>query len=163
MMTFDTSLPLMAGALPARSGLGLKPEHFRTILDTASNLGFFEIHAENYMIDGGPFHHYLTEIRSRYPLSIHGVGLSIGGETPLDKVHLDRLAVLLRRYEPQSFSEHLACSSHGGAFLNDLLPVPYCAETLTRVAPTSTGSRRNSSGACCSRIRPPTSSSPRRR
>ncbi len=119
--------------LPARSGLGLKPEHFRTILDTTPDLGFFEIHAENYMVDGGPFHHHLSQIRSRYPLSIHGVGLSIGGESPLDEAHLDRLAALLQRYEPQSFSEHLAWSSHGDVFLNDLLPVPYCAETLTRV------------------------------
>ena len=133
MTTLDTSLPIMAGALPARSGLGLKPEHFRTILDTTPDLGFFEIHAENYMVDGGPFHHYLSQIRSRYPLSIHGVGLSIGGESPLDEAHLDRLAALLQRYEPQSFSEHLAWSSHGDVFLNDLLPVPYCAETLTRV------------------------------
>lgn len=133
MTTLDTSLPIMAGALPARSGLGLKPEHFRTILDTTPDLGFFEIHAENYMVDGGPFHHHLSQIRSRYPLSIHGVGLSIGGESPLDEAHLDRLAALLQRYEPQSFSEHLAWSSHGDVFLNDLLPVPYCAETLTRV------------------------------
>ena len=133
MTTLDTSLPIMAGTLPARGGLGLKPEHFRTILDTTPDLGFFEIHAENYMVDGGPFHHHLSQIRSRYPLSIHGVGLSIGGESPLDEAHLDRLAALLQRYEPQSFSEHLAGSSHGDVFLNDLLPVPYCAETLTRV------------------------------
>lgn len=133
MTTLDTSLPIMAGTLPARGGLGLKPEHFRTILDTAPDLGFFEIHAENYMVDGGPFHHHLSQIRSHYPLSIHGVGLSIGGESPLDEAHLDRLAALLQRYEPQSFSEHLAWSSHGDVFLNDLLPVPYCAETLTRV------------------------------
>ena len=133
MTTFKPALPIMAGALPARSGLGLKPEHFRTVLDTAPDLGFFEIHAENYMVDGGPYHHYLSQIRSRYPLSIHGVGLSIGGESPLDEAHLDRLAALLQRYEPQSFSEHLAWSSHGDVFLNDLLPVPHCTETLTRV------------------------------
>lgn len=133
MTTFKPALPIMAGALPARSGLGLKPEHFRTILDTSPDLGFFEIHAENYMVEGGPFHHYLSQIRGRYPLSIHGVGLSIGGESPLDEAHLDRLTRLLQRYEPQSFSEHLAWSSHGDVFLNDLLPVPYCAETLTRV------------------------------
>ncbi|MBI2306515.1 MAG: DUF692 domain-containing protein [Rhodocyclales bacterium] len=122
-----------AGTLPLRSGLGLKPEHFRTILDTLPDLGFFEIHAENYMVDGGPFHHYLTLIRGHYPLSIHGVGLSIGGEGPLDEAHLDRLAALIARYEPQSFSEHLAWSSHGDVFLNDLLPAPYDAATLQRV------------------------------
>ena len=133
MTTVATRLAIPAGALPGRSGLGLKPEHFRTILETSPDLGFFEIHAENYMVDGGPFHHFLSRIRSRYPLSIHGVGLSIGGESPLDETHLRRLAVLLQRYEPQSFSEHLAWSSHGDVVLNDLLPVPYCHETLTRV------------------------------
>jgi uncharacterized protein (UPF0276 family) len=120
-------------SLPDRAGIGLKPEHFRDILTTAPDIGFFEIHAENYMVAGGPFHHYLTRIRERYPLSIHGVGLSIGGEGPLDERHLDRLALLLDRYEPESFSEHLAWSSHGDAFLNDVLPAPYHAGTLTRV------------------------------
>ncbi|NJD33856.1 MAG: DUF692 domain-containing protein [Betaproteobacteria bacterium] len=120
-------------SLPERAGIGLKPEHLQEILDTAPDIGFFEIHAENYMVDGGPFHHYLTRIRERYPLSIHGVGLSIGGEDALDERHLDRLAVLLDRYQPESFSEHLAWSSHGGTFLNDLLPVPYHAATLARV------------------------------
>lgn len=122
-----------AATLPRRAGLGLKPEHFQTILETAPDLGFFEIHAENYMVDGGPAHHYLGQIRSRYPLSIHGVGLSIGAEGPLDCRHVDRLARLLARYEPQAFSEHLAWSSHGGHFLNDLLPLPYDRATLDRV------------------------------
>lgn len=119
--------------LPARAGVGLKPEHFRHILETLPDIGFFEIHAENYMVDGGPYHHYLTRIREHYLLSIHGVGLSIGGETALDLGHLNRLAVLMERYAPQSFSEHLAWSSHGEVFLNDLLPVPYNARTLQRV------------------------------
>lgn len=119
--------------LPARGGMGLKPEHFRAIVETGPDIGFFEIHAENYMVAGGPFHHYLTRIRERYPLSIHGVGLSIGGEGPLDEAHLDRLAALLDRYQPESFSEHLAWSSHGSVFLNDLLPVPYHRATLERV------------------------------
>ncbi len=119
--------------LPPRAGLGLKSEHFRQIVGSWPDLGFFEIHAENYLVDGGPFHHYLTRIRERYPLSIHGVGLSIGGETPLDRVHLDKLALLLDRYTPQSFSEHLAWASHGEVFLNDLFPVPYDPPTLQRV------------------------------
>jgi uncharacterized protein (UPF0276 family) len=119
--------------LPFRGGVGLKPEHFRDIVETWPDIGFFEIHAENYMVAGGPFHHFLTRIRERYPLSIHGVGLSIGSEGPLDETHLDRLAVLLDRYQPASFSEHLAWSSHGGVFLDDLLPVPYHQATLARV------------------------------
>ncbi|MDP1654015.1 MAG: DUF692 domain-containing protein [Rhodocyclaceae bacterium] len=125
----STALP----TLPRRGGVGLKPEHFRTILDTQADVGFFEVHAENYMVAGGPFHHYLERIRERYPLSIHGVGLSIGGAEALDEAHLDRLAALLERYQPESFSEHLAWSSHGEVFLNDLLPAPYHAGTLARV------------------------------
>lgn len=127
-----TTLP-SSTALPKAGGVGLKPEHFRTILDTRPAIGFFEIHAENYMVAGGPFHHYLERIRADYPLSIHGVGLSIGGAGPLDEAHLDRLAKLLDRYEPESFSEHLAWSSHNEVFFNDLLPAPYHAGTLARV------------------------------
>ena len=119
--------------LPARAGVGLKPQHFRDVLDLRPDIGFFEVHAENYMVDGGPFHHFLGRIREHYPLSLHGVGLSIGGEGPLDEAHLDRLAALIARYEPASFSEHLAWSSHGEVFLNDLLPVPYDGPTLQRV------------------------------
>lgn len=119
--------------LPPRAGIGLKPEHFPHILDTWPDVGFFEIHAENYMVGGGPLHHYLSRIRERYPLSLHGVGLSIGGEEALDRAHLDRLAALIARYAPQAFSEHLAWSSHGGHFFNDLLPLTYDHPALQRV------------------------------
>jgi hypothetical protein len=119
--------------LPLRAGVGLKPEHFRDVIETRPDIGFFEVHAENYMVDGGPFHHFLGRIREHYPLSLHGVGLSIGSEGSLDEAHLDRLDALLKRYQPESFSEHLAWSSHGGVFLNDLLPVPYDRTTLDRV------------------------------
>lgn len=129
---FATTLPTLS-KLPRAGGVGLKPEHFRTILDTRPAIGFFEIHAENYMVAGGPFHHYLERIRADYPLSIHGVGLSIGGAGPLDEAHLDRLAMLLDRYQPESFSEHLAWSSHNDIFFNDLLPAPYHAGTLACV------------------------------
>jgi uncharacterized protein (UPF0276 family) len=119
--------------LPPRSGLGLKTEHFREVLGTQPDIGFFEVHAENYMVAGGPFHHFLGLIRAQYPLSLHGVGLSIGAEGALDLQHLQRLAALIERYQPQSFSEHLAWSSHGPVFLNDLLPLAYDAPTLNRV------------------------------
>ncbi|WP_322846152.1 DUF692 domain-containing protein [Pseudomonas sp. B33.4] len=119
--------------LPPRAGLGLKTGHFREVLGSSPDIGFFEVHAENYMVDGGPFHHFLGLIREQYPLSLHGVGLSIGAEGPLDKPHLQRLAELIRRYQPQSFSEHLAWSSHGPMFLNDLLPLAYDTATLIRV------------------------------
>jgi hypothetical protein len=85
------------------------------------------------MVAGGAFHHFLGFLRERYPLSLHGVGLSIGGIEPLDEAHLDRLAQLVARYQPQSFSEHLAWSSHSQVFFNDLLPVAYDSATLARV------------------------------
>ena len=122
-----------APGLPCRAGLGLKSEHFTEVLQTLPDVGFFEVHAENYMVAGGPFHHYLGLIRQQYSLSLHGVGLSIGGEGPLNREHLARLAALIQRYQPHSFSEHLAWSSHGPVFLNDLLPLAYDADTLNRV------------------------------
>jgi len=115
------------------AGAGLKPEHARDIFETPHLVDFFEIHAENYMGAGGPPHHLLRQIRSGYPVSIHGVGLSIGGAEPLDRDHLDRLKALTNRYQPILFSEHLAWSTHDGVFLNDLLPLPYNRATLQRV------------------------------
>jgi len=119
--------------IPPRGGVGLKAEHYRTIIETRPDIGFFEVHAENYMGAGGPPHRYLSAIRERYPLSLHGVGLSIGADRPLDRDHLLRLNQLIERYAPGLFSEHLAWSSHDSGFLNDLLPVPYTCETLARV------------------------------
>lgn len=122
-----------ATAIPASAGLGLKPEHYRAIVETRPGLGFFEIHAENYMGEGGPPHRWLSAIREFYPLSLHGVGLSIGGKGPLDRAHLARLKDLNRRYAPGLFSEHLAWSTHDSGYLSDLLPLPYTDETLDRV------------------------------
>jgi len=121
------------GSLPPGAGVGLKPEHFSDIVASWPDIGFFEIHAENYLVPGGPFHHYLSRIREHYPLSVHGVGLSIGGEGPLNSSHLQSLRSLLERYQPEAFSEHLAWSSHGGTFYNDLLPLPYTRDSLVRV------------------------------
>ncbi len=119
--------------IPPRSGVGLKAEHYRTVIDAEPDIGFFEVHAENYMGAGGPPHRYLEAIRERYALSLHGVGLSIGADRPLDREHLRRLRGLIDRYSPALFSEHLAWSSHDSGFLNDLLPLPYTVETLARV------------------------------
>src|SRR5712692_7514271 len=115
-------------AIPARAGVGLKARHYREIIETEPAIGFFEVHAENYMGAGGPPHRYLADIRNRYPLSLHGVGLSLGAHRRLDRDHLKRLSRLIERYQPGVFSEHLAWSTHGTTFLNDLLPVPYTAE-----------------------------------
>lgn len=119
--------------IPARAGVGLKPEHWEQILSDKPPLSWFEIHAENYMEAGGPPHHFLTEIRRRYPLSVHGVGLSIGSADPLDRAHLARLKSVCDRYQPGLVSEHLAWSTHEGVFLNDLLPLPYTDATLKQV------------------------------
>lgn len=120
--------------LPLRAGVGLKADHFDAVLGERPDVGWFEVHAENYMGAGGPAHHYLERIRGDYPLSIHGVGLSIGSDDPLDCAHLRRLKTVVDRYQPEMFSEHLAWSSHGGVFFNDLLPLPYTPETAARVS-----------------------------
>jgi uncharacterized protein (UPF0276 family) len=120
-------------SVDALAGIGLKTAHLPRILGGGRvDLDFFEVHAENAMSAGGPLPERLTRLRERFALSIHGVGLSIGGEAPLDAVHLRRLRALVDRFEPRWFSEHLAWSSHGGAFFNDLLPMPYTAATLQR-------------------------------
>ena len=130
----STLTPPRVKHLPARAGVGFKPEHFDAILAEGPDVGFFEVHAENYMGAGGPPHRRLEALRQKYPLSLHGVGLSIGSPRPLDREHLARLANLVNRYEPGMFSEHLAWSSHSAGFFNDLLPLPYTEETLAEVA-----------------------------
>jgi uncharacterized protein (UPF0276 family) len=119
--------------LPATAGVGFKPEHFADIMADDPVVGFVEIHAENYMGAGGLPHAQLRALCDRYALSVHGVALSIGSMQPLDRDHLARLKGLCERYQPASFSEHLAWSSHGEIHLNDLLPLPYTDETLDRV------------------------------
>lgn len=119
--------------LPAKPGTGYKPQHFTAILQDAGPVGWLEIHAENYMGDGGRPLAQLRHLAERFPISVHGVGLSIGGEGPLDQDHLSRLKQLVGWLSPASFSEHLAWSTHEGAYLNDLLPLPYTPRTLARV------------------------------
>ena len=123
-----------AATLPNRPGVGYKAQHFNAILADADPVGWLEIHAENYMGMGGRPLAQLRHLSEHFPFSVHGVGLSIGGEAPLDHDHLARLKTLCDRLQPASFSEHLAWSSHDAAFLNDLLPLPYTAATVARVA-----------------------------
>ena len=115
------------------AGTSFKHEHLSAILADRLKDGFFEVHAENYMGAGGPPHRALAAIRQDYPLSIHGVCMSIGGPGALDATHLARFRDVVVRYEPALVSEHLAWSSHGGTFFNDLLPLPYTKETLEKV------------------------------
>jgi uncharacterized protein len=119
--------------LPARPGVGYKPQHFSAILADAGPVGWLEVHAENYMGAGGRPQAQLRHLAERFPISVHGVGLSIGGEARLDRDHLSCLKQLCDGLNPASFSEHLAWSTHDGAYLNDLLPLPYTAKTLARV------------------------------
>ena len=120
--------------LPPKAGVGYKPRHLEDILAAPGPVAWVEIHAENYMADGGPALAGLRRIAGRFPVSCHGVGLSIGSEGPLDAEHLDRLATLVAWLEPASVSEHLAWCGHGGGYLSDLLPLPYDEATLARVS-----------------------------
>ncbi len=124
---------LTACTLPPLVGVGYKPQHFKDILQDHGSVAFFEVHAENYMGAGGRPLAQLRALAERFAISVHGVGLSIGGAAPLDTDHLARLKHLLNWLNPASFSEHLAWSTHDGTFLNDLLPLPYTAATLRQV------------------------------
>lgn len=121
-------------SIPAGAGVGLKPQHFEQVLALPSspenNVTWFEIHAENYMGAGGQLHHNLTQIRHQFPLSIHGIGLSLGSVELPSESHLDALSKLISRYEPGLVSEHLSWSKHHDVALNDLLPVPYTDESM---------------------------------
>jgi len=131
----QTSAPLRfpEHSIAGRAGTSLKHEHLQAIWADEKRVGFFEVHAENYMGAGGPPHAALNQIRRDYPVSLHGVCMSIGGPQPLDKGHLGRFKALVGRYEPALVSEHLAWSTHGATYFNDLLPLPYTAATLARV------------------------------
>ncbi|HMN64511.1 MAG: DUF692 domain-containing protein [Burkholderiaceae bacterium] len=116
------------------AGLGLKPEHFDDALGCAADGLWFEVHPENYMAAGGPRPAWLRAIRSRHPVALHGVGLSLASDADPDPRHLDRLAALARQVEPVRVSEHLAWSAWRGVWLPDLLPVPRTRAALARIA-----------------------------
>lgn len=126
--------PHFPNRLPALPGVGYKAQHFEAIIGDPGAVGWLEIHAENYMGDGGRPLAQLRHLAERFPISVHGVGLSIGGEGDLDPDHLARLKHLVGWLNPASFSEHLAWSTHDTAYFNDLLPLPYTEATLARVA-----------------------------
>ncbi|MBE0413267.1 DUF692 domain-containing protein [Yoonia sp.] len=128
---FDATAP---SPLPARPGVGYKPQHYSAIMANPGPVRWLEIHAENYMGDGGRPIAQLRQLAELFPISVHGVGLSIGGEGDLDADHLARLKHLVGWLNPASFSEHLAWSTHDTHFFNDLLPLPYNSATLSRVA-----------------------------
>lgn len=123
-----------AAPIPARAGIGLRAEHYREVVTTRPAVAWFEVHSENYFGAGGPPHYYLERVRRDYPLSLHGVGLSLGSADALNRNHLEKLKALVARYEPGLVSDHLSWSAVDGRYLNDLLPLPYTEETLRHVA-----------------------------
>ena len=116
------------------AGLGLKPQHFEAALAAPAAGLWFEVHPENYMVAGGPRLAWLETIRSRHPVSLHGVAMSLAGDADPDTKHLERLAALVDRIEPFIVSEHLAWSAWEGAYRPDLLPFPRTREALARIA-----------------------------
>ena len=118
----------------ASAGVGFKPQHFEEALASPADGLWFEVHAENYMVPGGPRLAMLEALRARRPLSLHGVGLSLAGIDPPDSGHLAQLRLLIDRFEPFLVSEHLAWSRHENASFPDLLPFPRTAEALLVIA-----------------------------
>jgi uncharacterized protein (UPF0276 family) len=115
-------------------GIGLRSKHYGAILETRPRIDWFEVISENFMVPGGRPLHILEQIRSHYPIALHGVSLSIGSTDPLNDDYLDRLRELARRFEPAWISDHLCWTGIGGHTLHDLLPLPYTAETVGHVA-----------------------------
>ena len=128
-----TRLCLPAYPITGLAGASFKHEHLAAILSEGRQDIFFEVHAENYMGAGGRPHHALERIRRDFPVSLHGVCMSLGGPQPIDESHLERFRRLVERYQPALVSEHLAWSTHQGTYFNDLLPLPYTEATLVRV------------------------------
>ena len=115
------------------AGIGLRSDHYRELTESLPAIRWLEAHSENYFGDGGPALAYLELLRSHYPLSLHGVGMSLGSTDALNKGHLRKLRALCRRFEPQLVSEHLCWCSVNGRYMNDLLPLPYTEEALQHV------------------------------
>ena len=123
-----------ASARALSAGIGLRAQHHEEIISSLPSVGWFEAHSENYFGPGGAHREYLLSTRTHYPLSLHGVGLSMGSIDPLDLHHLRQLQRLVNDVEPMFVSEHLSWGSAGGRHLNDLLPLPYTEEALRHMA-----------------------------
>jgi uncharacterized protein (UPF0276 family) len=117
-------------SIPAAAGIGLRGAYHQAFLDDSPDVAWLEVHSENYMAPDSVAAGALTKIRERYPISLHGVGLSIGSTDPLNDEHLMRLRQLADRIQPGLISEHLSWSSIQGEYLHDLLPLPYTEEAL---------------------------------
>lgn len=111
-------------------GIGLRSPHYQAVIDTRPDIGFLEIHSENYFNEHSQNHYFLEQIAPHYPMSFHGIGLSLGGHEKINKQHLKKLKTLIDRFQPALVSDHLSWCSLQGNFFNDLLPVPYTKEAL---------------------------------
>ena len=126
------------GNIPARAGIGLRAPHFDVVLEQSPDVAWFEVHSENFFgltddrLGGKPLS-YLERVREQYPISLHGVGLSLGSADPLNRSHLKKLKQLIHHIEPGLVSEHLSWSSIDGRYFNDLLPLPYTEEALVHM------------------------------
>jgi uncharacterized protein (UPF0276 family) len=120
--------------MPVQAGIGLRALHHLQVLSESPPVAWFEAHTENYFADGGAHVEVLARIRANYPLSLHGVGLSLGSTDALDTRHLDGVRRAVTRFEPALVSEHLSWISAAGRFANDLLPLPYTEESLRHVS-----------------------------
>ena len=114
-------------------GIGLRYPHYQEVLETDLNLGWLEVHPENYF-GGGAHRHFLSEARKKYNLSLHAVGLSLGSDDPVSEEHLKNFKELIDMYQPFNVSDHASWSASGNAHLNDLLPLPYTQESLDKLA-----------------------------
>lgn len=112
-------------------GIGLRSNHYQDILSSKNDLGFLEIHSENYFNRHSKNHFYLEQVAVHYPMSFHGIGLSLGSTEPISKTHLNNLKQLVDRFQPALISDHLSWSSLDGCFFNDLIPVPYTKEAIS--------------------------------
>lgn len=121
---------IRTGSAPASAGVGLRPAHFEQVLQTRPRVPWLEVHSENFFCGGGEMWHVLDSVRQDYPISLHGVGLSLGSAQPLNRTHLTKLRDLVRRVDPVLVSEHLCWGAVGPRHLNELLPLPYTEESL---------------------------------
>lgn len=115
---------------PSLAGIGWRFPHYREVLDTRPAVGFLEVHSENFFMAGGASLATLVAAREHYPISLHGVGLALGGAAELRHAHLEKLAALVTRIQPSLVSEHVCWGGLPGQVLNDLLPLPYTEEAL---------------------------------
>lgn len=132
-MTDRLNLEVMPLSISGNAGIGLRAPHYQSILATKPEVGFLEVHSENFFGDGGQPHRYLHAFRELYPISLHGVGLSLGSADEINSGHLKKLKRLADEIEPALISEHLCWVGVNGRFLNDLLPLPYTSESLRHV------------------------------